>query len=265
MIRAGSRPSQPSASTVAIDPIVSPAWLSRQQGNPHLRLLDARERSRYTEGHLPGAIWFDADALNWPRLDGTITLVTAAPFAKLMSRTGIDATTSVIVYDDGDGRRAARVVWALRCYGHQQAALLSGGIAGWIAAGYPLTRAICLPYPRIFVPRLDDHQRATIGWVQCRIADRSLLLLDARPARAYARERLFHARHWPWPTALPAAATELRAILERAGITPDRRIVTYCETGEAAASVYLLLRSLGYPQVRVLDDAWQLAVRRSGG
>jgi thiosulfate/3-mercaptopyruvate sulfurtransferase len=166
---------------------------------------------------------------------------------------------------------AARVVWALRRYGHRQAAVLSGGAEGWTTTGQALTRGALVPYPCTFVPDADEAQAADLGWVQARTGDRSVLLLDVRGAHEYAEERLPGARHWEWSRGTPTGswavtrpADELRVELRRYGIVPERRIVTYCTSGMRAAHTYLLLRSLGYPDVRVLDAPWRSVARLSG-
>lgn len=261
-------PNLPSSAPADPGLFVEPAWLAAQGGGPDLRILDVRDRATYAEGHLPGAVWMDRNALSQTRPDRVVTLVPAPTFASLMGRLGIDADTTVVVYDDVWGMHAARVVWALRRYGHGRASVLSGGADGWIGAGHFLSRRALLPYPRHFPIGANDAQRATLGWLQAHTGDRSLLVLDVRGAHEYAEERLPGARNWEWSRGTPTggwAATrppdELRADLRRHGITPDRRVVTYCTSGMRAAHTYLLLRSLGYPDVRVLDDAWRLHAR----
>jgi thiosulfate/3-mercaptopyruvate sulfurtransferase len=250
--------------------VVEPAWLAHRRHELDLRILDVRDRESYQAGHLPGAIWLDRNALSQQRGDGSVTLIAAEPFAALMGRLGVDGASTVLVYDDVWGMHGARVVWALRRYGHGAAALLSGGAEGWAAAGLPLTRGTTLAFPRRFVPISDERQRAETSWVQARTGDRSLLLLDVRGHHEYAAGHLLNARHWEWsngtPTGSRAAlrpADELRAELRACGITPERRIVTYCSSGMRAAHTYLLLRSLGYPDVRVLDGQWRGLVRQS--
>lgn len=119
-------------SKLARSAIVEPALLAGQIGCAGLRILDVRDRASYGDGHLPGAVWLDRNALSWRRLDNTVTLLMAEPFAALMGRLGIDGETTVVVYDDVWGMHAARVVWALRRYGHRRAAALSGGAEGWV-------------------------------------------------------------------------------------------------------------------------------------
>jgi thiosulfate/3-mercaptopyruvate sulfurtransferase len=244
--------------------IVEPQWVQQRLGNASLRILDVRDRQDYDAGHLPGAIWFDRTALSVTRSDLSVTLVPAALFATLMGQLGIGQETVVAVYDDVWGMHAARVVWALHRFGHRQASVLSGGVEGWRAAGFALTRGKTLAFPQRFVPLADDTQRADLGWLQARRGDRAVLLIDVRGAHEYAAGHFPGAQHWEWNSGTPLSgfatmrpAEELRIQFARQRITPERRIVTYCGSGMRAAHTYLLLKSLGYPDVRVLDDAWR--------
>jgi thiosulfate/3-mercaptopyruvate sulfurtransferase len=258
----------PSTVTALPAPIIEADWLAAQhRASSALRIVDLRDRSSYDEGHLPGAVWLDRTALSITRPDHSVTLVPAALFAALIGRLGISTGTAVVAYDDVWGMHAARLVWALRRYGHAQAAVLSGGAEAWAQAGRALTRGVLLAYPQPFTVAADSAQRADMTWLAAHQGDRQLLLLDVRGAHEYAAGHLPGALHWEWSTATPVGSwamlrpvDELRAELMAAGITPKRRIVTYCSSGGRAAHTYLLLHSLGYPEVRVLDDTWRTRV-----
>lgn len=257
-------PCQQQDAAATADYIVEPDWLALQQRCPDLRILDVRERASYAVAHLPGAVWLDRNSLSNTHRDHSVTLLPGALFARLAGRLGIDAATTVVVYDDVRGLHAARVVWALRRYGHPRALVLNGGVECWHATGYAVTTGVCLAYPRVFIPNPDQAQWASLGWLATHSSDRALLLLDVRTEHEYAEAHLPNARHWAWDNGAPMSGWalrrppgELRAELLRQGITPDRRIVTYCSSGMRAAHTYLLLRSLGYRDVRVLDDAWR--------
>jgi thiosulfate/3-mercaptopyruvate sulfurtransferase len=45
-------------------------------------------------------------------------------------------------------------------------------------------------------------------------------------------------------------------MLRTRGITPDRTVITTCDTGLAATDAFFILRYLGFPDVRVHDEAW---------
>jgi len=256
---------QPSSAPALPGPIIEADWLATQQrASAAIRIVDLRDRQSYDEGHLPGAVWLDRTALSSTRPDHSVTLVPAEIFTRLMGWLGITTGMPVVAYDDVWGMHAARLVWALRRYGHPQAAVLSGGIESWLQAGRTLICGALLAYPQPFVVAADGSQRADMVWLAAHQGDRQLLLLDVRGAHEYAAGHLPGARHWEWSTATPVGSwamrrpvDELRAELQAAGITPERRIVTYCSSGSRAAHTYLLLRSLGYPEVRVLDDAWR--------
>jgi thiosulfate/3-mercaptopyruvate sulfurtransferase len=263
---------EPASTTLELpSPFVSNYWLSDRLGQPDLRILDVRERALYADGHLPGAIWLDRNRLRRSADDRSVLLAAPAVFAALMGRLGIHHATTVIVYDDVWGMHAARVVWALARYGHQRAAVLSGGAELWQQRGGAIVTSALRSYPQIFVATPESAQSADMRWLTAQRADPRLLLLDVRAAHAYAAGHLPGAQHWEWNDGVPVGRwealrpqSELRAALERAGITADRRVVTYCATGSRAAHSALMLRSLGYPEVRVLDDAWQQWVRRAG-
>jgi thiosulfate/3-mercaptopyruvate sulfurtransferase len=259
---------QPSTAPALSAPIIEADWLAAQhRASAAVRIVDLRDRHSYDEGHLPGAVWLDRTALSITRPDHSVTLVPAEIFVRLIRRLGITAGMPVVAYDDVWGMHAARLVWALRRYGHTQAAVLSGGADAWAQAGRTLTGGALLAYPQPFAVAADGAQRADMVWLAVHQGDRQLLLLDVRGAHEYAAGHLSGARHWEWSTATPVGrwamlrpVDELRAELQAAGITPNRRIVTYCSSGSRAAHTYLLLRSLGYPEVRVLDDAWRARV-----
>lgn len=259
-----STPHSPHSAADAVPPIVDAPWLIARQGDPRLRILDLRDRPSYDAGHLPGAVWFERTAFSLARADHSVILAPGQVFARLMGRLGIAAETTVVVYDDVWGMHAARLAWALRRFGHRRAAVLSGGAEGWQAVGQALTRGATLAFPRSFPLGSDESQYADLSWLRVRTGDRGVLLLDVRGAHEYAAGHLPGARNWEWSRGTPTGGwamtrppEELHADLRRYGISPDRRIVTYCTSGMRAAHTCLLLRSLGYPDVRVLDAAWR--------
>jgi len=100
-------------------------------------------------------------------------------------------------------------------------------------------------------------------WLLAHASDPGLALLDTRDPDEFARDHLPGAVSWDWANALPGQGWDTFGPLERLsgefaglGITTDKTIVTYCRSGVRAAHTYLLLRSLGYPDVRLYDGSW---------
>ena len=53
------------------------------------------------------------------------------------------------------------------------------------------------------------------------------------------------------------AAGELASMFEERGVTPDKDVLAFCNTGYRSAPAYLVLRMLGYPRVRNYVGSWQ--------
>ena len=52
-------------------------------------------------------------------------------------------------------------------------------------------------------------------------------------------------------------ADELQALFNARGVTADKEILAFCNTGYRSAHAYLVLRMLGYPRVRNYVGSWQ--------
>jgi thiosulfate/3-mercaptopyruvate sulfurtransferase len=161
-------------------------------------LLDVRWRlggpagmDAYREGHLPGAVFIDLDAdLAGPAGSGSggrHPLPEGGVFEAAMRAAGLRQGQQAVVYDDAGATIAARLWWLLRYFGHDQAAVLDGGLAAWAAAGLPVTADTPRPAPGDFtagpgggMPVLDDESAAIVA--------RTGFLFDARAAERYRGE-----------------------------------------------------------------------------
>ncbi|HET7342595.1 MAG TPA: rhodanese-like domain-containing protein, partial [Methylomirabilota bacterium] len=118
-------------------------------------------------------------------------------------------------------------------------------------------------------PALDSGRVATAAWLRDRLGHDDTAIVDARSAGEYTG-RDVHARrggHIPgavnveWSRHLRPDGTlkpleELRAMYVAQGVTPDKTVVTYCQTQHRAAHSYFVLRLLGYPRVLGYDRSW---------
>lgn len=243
--------------------LVTPDWLQARLAHPHLRLLDVRPRAFYEAGHIPEAMSLELSVLQDPAASVHGMLARPDRFASEMGRLGVDAQSTVVIYDDNWGMHAARVLWALARYGHAATAVLTGGVRRWADEGRPFTRESRVPRPARFAPQPADRQIVDCDWLLTRASDPDLVLLDTRAPDEYARGHVPGAVCWDWAKALPkqgwdtfGSPERLAAELAGLGITPDKTVVTYCRSGVRAAHTYLLLRSLGYQDVRLYDGSW---------
>jgi thiosulfate/3-mercaptopyruvate sulfurtransferase len=233
-------------------------------------LLDLRPAEDFAAGHVPGAVHVDL----WG-----VSLIDTSPaplraflwmIHHVLEARGVTATRPVVVYDDKSGVRAARAYWFLEYFGHPNARVLDGGFTAWVSDGSPVTREAKRPEPASWTAREQPDRVATWQDVRSRLDDPGTVLLDTRTdaeyfgmiARARRAGAVPGAVHIEWVHNLDERgafkpADELRDLYARAGITPDREVVAYCQGGYRAAHSYLALRLLGFPRVRNYIGSWK--------
>jgi thiosulfate/3-mercaptopyruvate sulfurtransferase len=218
-------------------------------GNP------SRGRELYLEGHVPGASFLDVDEdlsdLSIPNA-GRHPLPSSARFAEAASGAGIGPGVFVVAYDQGMTGGAARLWWLLRHFGHEDVAVLDGGIGTWKG---PLRRGEEKIEPARFQPRERQDDTIDAGELLTRLGDARLLLLDARSAARYRGEpnpidtaygHIPGARSWPFTDAaeLPEGASEAD------------EIVVYCGSGVTASVDLLRLAETGRPDAKLYPGSW---------
>lgn len=170
---------------------VSVDWLTEHLRDDDLRILDARivdpteshprGEGLYAEGHIPGAVfvhWRKDLSLDTPPVPNR--LLGPEGFAAQMGQLGVDAQSTVVVYDLGNVNWAARIWWALRYYGHDPVYVLEGGAAAWQAAGRLWTQEVVHPAPKTFIPQPRPAMRATRERVLAAVDDPSTTIIETR-------------------------------------------------------------------------------------
>jgi thiosulfate/3-mercaptopyruvate sulfurtransferase len=199
-----------------------------------------------------------------------MTAASPQRFASLMGRLGIGDEHLVIAYDDDGNHIAARLWWLLNYYGHPAARLLDGGYPKWVAEGRPVTAEMPRHGAATFTPRVRPEWRVAATEVRRVIGDPRVRLVDNRGPRDFRGEvgrgermgripgavNIPISSFWEGPhkTWKPEAA--LRAIHEAAGVTPDKRVITYCNAGVSASVGLLALKLLGYPSAANYAGSW---------
>jgi thiosulfate/3-mercaptopyruvate sulfurtransferase len=270
---AGARPAEPTATAPA-------------GGRPIL--LDLRPAEEFAAGCVPGATHLDLWAVSLNDTDPAPLRAFMWMIVHVLETRGVNDETPVVVYDAYSGLRAARAFWFLDYFGHPDARLLDGGFEAWVRAGLPVAQP-----GRAAPNRPSDattggaaggaKRRWADGWptpvverlatwrdVRDRLGRPDVVLVDTRSDEEYygvvVRARrggaIPGAVHIEWTRNLDARGafkppSELRALYEAAGVTPDKEVITYCQGGYRAAHTYVALRSLGYPRVRNYLGSWQ--------
>jgi thiosulfate/3-mercaptopyruvate sulfurtransferase len=183
--------------TTAIGALIRAADLSALLGEPQLLIVDCRfdladtsfGQRAYDEAHLPGAVYANLDRdLSGPvtAQSGRHPLPSPQAFAATLARWGVTPATRIVAYDQGPGATAARLWWLLRASGHGAVSVLDGGMAAWLAAGFPVTSSTTSRAS--LTPRAA---RPFDGWlttdeVRAGLDAAALLLVDARSADRFA-------------------------------------------------------------------------------
>ncbi|MEO8197249.1 MAG: rhodanese-like domain-containing protein [Thermoanaerobaculia bacterium] len=233
-------------------------------------ILDARSTSEYRRGHVPGATAIDWTDFRdgWWRT-GKLPEDLAA-LASNLGRYGVDDARPVVVYGnarDGWGEEG-RIAWMLAYLGHPEVSILDGGWPAWLEAGLPVSRSSESARPGHFVARPVAGLRASAEDVEA-MRQGAGTVLDVRTAAEWDgatphfEPRGGHvpgAIHLEWKDLLDARGrldpALARARLRAAGVDPARPVITYCTAGVRAGEAWVLLRALGYADVRNYDGSW---------
>lgn len=256
--------------------LVDPGWLRPRLGDPGVRVVDLGMRLEYRTGHIPGAVYLDVDDARISVAEGGYRLPTAEEGARLLGALGITPATHVVAYDDSGGLNAARLFFTLEALGHRRASLLDGGIQAWRRAGLPLTRDVPSLTPTTYRPQPRPELVADEAWILKRLEDPGVVIVDTRSLAEYQGKdvRAKRGGHIPgavqleWRDNLRPDLTfkpvaELRAMYAARGVTPDKTVVTYCQTHHRAAHTYFVLRLLGFPSLAGYDRSWSQWGNRS--
>ena len=180
------------------DRLVSVATLADHINDPHWRIFDCRHdlqnteygAQAYAKGHIPGALFLHLDRdLSGEKTgrNGRHPLPEVARFAARMSECGVGPTTQVVAYDNEGGIFASRLWWMLKWLGHENVAVLDGGVPGWRRAKLPFETDTPTVQPAQFVPQPRNIQ-VDAGFVLDHLRAPDMLLIDARSEERYAGE-----------------------------------------------------------------------------
>lgn len=259
--------------------LVSTAWVAEHRNDPNVRLVESNEDILlYDTGHIPGAIKIDWHVdLNDPTVRDYIS---KEQFEKLLRENGIGADTMVVFYGDKNNWWATYAFWVFKLFNFENAKVMDGGRAKWIAEGRELTRVVPTYAPSNYVAksRNDEPIRAFRDDVLAHLEVNGKLV-DVRSNGEYKGELLHMAdypqegalrgghipgaKNVPWaraanPDGTFKSAEDLRTIYEgEQGLKGNDDIIAYCRIGERSSHTWFVLTYLlGYDKVRNYDGSW---------
>lgn len=246
--------------------IVDVDWLMAHQADPATIIVDVRPYSQYQLAHIPGAISLDVAALRLPASDDQTIAAWTRHLQKGLRAAGISAESQVVFYEDISGTLAAFGVWLLDVAGLRNGALLDGGLRAWQAAGQPqpLSSEPETPQPGTVEISIDRTVLATAdGILKGLNADpSSTQIVDTRGVVEHRSGTIPGSINVEWTQHLDLATgklkshDDLQALYSAAGVTSEQPAVTYCAAGFRAAHTYVILRSIGFQDVRSYAPSW---------
>jgi len=261
--------------------LVSTDWLAERLAAPDIRVLDASwhmpdtgrdARAEYGAGHIPGARFFDIDRVADTGASLPHMLPPVEKFVSTVRRMGIGDGHRVVVYDQAGLFSAARVWWMFRLFGHQDVAVLDGGLPKWLAEGHPVEDLPPEPRERHFTARRNAGMVRDVTQMAGAVKLASEQIVDARSPGRFAGEeaeprpdlrgghipgsRNLHYRALLNEDATMKAPEELRALFEAAGVDLTKPVVTTCGSGVTACILTLALHRIGHTRNAVYDGSW---------
>ncbi|GEC14592.1 thiosulfate sulfurtransferase [Nitrobacter winogradskyi] len=262
------------------DPLVSTEWLAAHLGE--VKVIDASFKmpgvlplavDDFYAAHIPGAVFFDVDAVSDRASPLPHMYPDAAQFARDVGALGISSKDTVVVYDNGGWLAGPRAWWMFLSFGHADVRVLDGGLKKWRAEGRPVESGKVAPEPGHFIATFDPFFVRGKAQLVSNLSSPREQLVDARAAARFTgavaepRQGL-RSGHIPGSRNLPYAELfdpgtgvmkpldETRAAFTRAGVDLAKPIVTTCGSGVSAAVLTLALYRLGARGSALYDGSW---------
>jgi len=264
-----------------MDSLVSTDWLANELGAPDLRLLDATAflpgsgrdaRAEYEAAHIPGATFFDIQAVSDPDSPFPHGWPPAHLFASRMRALGLDNHDRVVIYDNSPIHTSARAWYMLRSFGARHVAILDGGLPKWLAEGRATESRVPAPKPGHFTAQPVDGAVVDKVQVLSLVGDPDHVIADARPAARFRADESeprpgLAAGHIPGSRSLPQSdffhadnsfktGEELGALFAEAGVDLAQPLVATCGSGVTACVILFGAHLLGKRDLGLYDGSW---------
>ncbi len=260
--------------------LVTTDWLAARLGEPEISIVDGSfylpalkrdARAEFMAGHIPGASFFDIDAIADHSTDLPHMLPGATAFSKDVGALGVGKDDTIVIYDGAGLGGAPRVWWTFRIFGAKKVYILDGGLPKWKAESRPVESGGGKRTPKPSEWQLNTGVVANVDDVQMALLDKSAQVVDARPAnrfRGEAPEPREGIRSGHMPGAKNVPVTELiengrlvapDKIKERfvaGGVDLDKPVITSCGSGVTAATLWFALDAIGKAPKALYDGSW---------
>jgi len=235
---------------------------------PDVLVVDICRPETWAREHLAGAVHVSPAELISGIKPAIGKLPTVEWLNALFARLGYDPGQHIVAYDDEGGGWSGRFLWTLDAIGHKKMSMLNGGLVAWTDEGLPVTTDIREPDKTEVDLAIDDRCIATREQVLDALGDEGTVIWDARSHEEYIGTRVVAERGGHIPGAINLdwlnvmdrdnslrVRADIGDVLNNLGITPDKRVITHCQTHHRSGLTYFVAKALGY-DIRAYDGSW---------
>lgn len=253
--------------------IIEPEFLAENLDQPDLLIVDLCKANIYVQAHVPGAIHLEYSDILIANKPVMGLLPDETRLSEVLSKIGLTENKKVVAYDDEGGGKAGRFLWTLDVLGFHNHSLVNGGLHAWGAAQLEIesgsdTNANASDYQANFGAEQISVDR---DYILSQLKNEKICLLDARSPEEFRGEKNFASKpgHIPgavnfnWIEAMDQnnalrikPESELEQTFSSLGITKDKQIICYCQTHHRSSFLYILLKHLGYQNLRGYPGSW---------
>jgi thiosulfate/3-mercaptopyruvate sulfurtransferase len=240
--------------------VVSADWLADRLDE--VAVVDVREAWEYDGiGHVPGAVSIPFDEFRSGGEEDEGMLPGAEAWADLLGAAGITEDDTIVAYDDTHGVFAARFLVTAEAYGHTDLHLLDGDFSSWMRAHETSSETPDIEPAKYELRDPENSPFVSREAVEAAMDDPDSVLVDTRDDWEFEEGHIPGAVNLDWRELVDdesrglKSREELEEILRAHGITPDKRVVLYCNTARRISHTYVVLSSLGYEDLAFYEGS----------
>ena len=256
-----------SAAAAQADIISAQELKTLMNGNEDLVIIDANNYDHYRAVHVEGAVNIFHTSL-YRKGDVAGLVKSPEELADIFGKQGISESSNIVIYDDRGQLYASRIYWILKYLGAEKVSVLHKDTDAWCKAGLPLVTAITRVNSVTFTPDPNRDLYASTEYVRNHKDDPNVVLVDVRTPAEYVGTASNSEGHIEGAININFTdmltekgdfkdASELAAIAEANGISPDKEVIFYCRTSVRGSVSFAAFESiLEYENVKLYDGAY---------